>query len=195
MAKITKHTTAEEFFEKLVPEQFLELADDLSDAQRAVSTAVGIKIDGDDGGSWTLRFDAGDFSVVRGLEDDANPVVAMHLEHWRSALIGDAGFMEGSVDDVDIDLSKLKPTIADRVKMIKGVLAVVIDDDGDHWRVTVGFGQDVTDEPTTTIFIDGDIAEQLRDNKLDPMAAFTGGKVKIQGDMNLAMQVASLSMI
>ncbi len=47
-------------------------------------------------------------------------------------------------------------------------------------------------EADTTITTTIDTLEQLRSGKLNPMMAMMGGKVKIKGDMGLAMKLQGL---
>ncbi|NJC26857.1 SCP2 sterol-binding domain-containing protein [Neolewinella antarctica] len=47
-------------------------------------------------------------------------------------------------------------------------------------------------EADTVVTTDVDTLDQLRTGKLNPMMAMMGGKVKIKGDMGLAMKLQSL---
>jgi putative sterol carrier protein len=47
-------------------------------------------------------------------------------------------------------------------------------------------------EPRTTIVITTDNFSKLSAGRLSPMMAFTMGKLKIQGDMGMAMKLASI---
>ena len=46
------------------------------------------------------------------------------------------------------------------------------------------------DAPNASIAVDDDAYRELRSGKLDPGAAFLNGKIKVAGDMQLAMQLA-----
>ena len=65
--------------------------------------------------------------------------------------------------------------------------SVIIDGSGDTNVVTMGDG-----EADCTITASADVLKQLRDGDLNPMMAVMGGKIKIAGDMGLAMKVQSL---
>lgn len=52
--------------------------------------------------------------------------------------------------------------------------------------------QGVADNPDLTVFMEAGDFKDLVGGKLDPMAAFMSGKLKMQGDMSLALKVNSL---
>jgi putative sterol carrier protein len=51
-------------------------------------------------------------------------------------------------------------------------------------------GGPVPDVPNASIAVDEDAYRELRSGELDPAAAFMNGRLKIEGDMQLAMQLA-----
>ena len=55
-------------------------------------------------------------------------------------------------------------------------------------------GIDIPDEPAATISIDGDAYRDLRSGELNPQDAFMSGKVEVEGDMQMAMQLALAAM-
>lgn len=61
------------------------------------------------------------------------------------------------------------------------------------WIVTVADGtvtvQEGDGEAKCTVIIGADDFDQLTDGKLNPQMAFMSGKLKIQGDMGLAMKL------
>lgn len=60
----------------------------------------------------------------------------------------------------------------------------------DGGKMEVHDGQ--VDNPDVTIKISGDDLVKLVKGELSPMAAFVGGKLKVQGNMELAQQLVSL---
>lgn len=77
---------------------------------------------------------------------------------------------------------------------IGGTLKFVVDKhtlvvDGTGATNTVSAGDQETD---CSITVSSEVLEQLRDGSLNPMMAVMSGKIKIAGDMGLAMKVQSL---
>ena len=65
--------------------------------------------------------------------------------------------------------------------------AIFIDGNGDQNIVSM---DDLEADCTITVSVE--VLEKLRDGELNPMMAVMGGKIKIDGDMGLAMKVQSL---
>jgi putative sterol carrier protein len=70
-------------------------------------------------------------------------------------------------------------------------------DSGGVWAVTVADGQctvkdGASESPTLTIAMDAEDFVALTRGDLNPMNAFMSGKIKLQGDMGLAMKFQSL---
>ncbi|MEC8636602.1 MAG: SCP2 sterol-binding domain-containing protein [Bacteroidota bacterium] len=64
---------------------------------------------------------------------------------------------------------------------------IFIDGNGDQNIVSM---DDLEADCTITVSVE--VLEKLRDGELNPMMAVMGGKIKIDGDMGLAMKVQSL---
>lgn len=70
-------------------------------------------------------------------------------------------------------------------------------DGGGTWAVTVADGKcEVTEgaakDPTLILTMDADDFMAMSRGDINPMNAFMGGKIKLQGDMGLAMKLQSL---
>jgi hypothetical protein len=112
-------------------------------------------------------------------------------------LIGDAGdsalgFLGGLTGLAD----GMKLTRA-RVETLAGVsgtlLFAVAGDDG--FALTTHFGAGEPHEPPdTSIVVAAAVYAELREGRLDAQNAFMGGKLEVEGDMQLAMQVALAAM-
>ena len=84
---------------------------------------------------------------------------------------------------------------------LKGMDATILFDvsgeDGGQWTVTIDNGQvDVeegtTESPTITVEATAQDLKALIKGELNPMAAFMQGKLKVKGDMSMAMQLQKL---
>jgi putative sterol carrier protein len=69
--------------------------------------------------------------------------------------------------------------------------------DGGDWLVAVAnktctVTQGVADKPDVTISMDATDFVKMVNGELQPVVAFMQGKIKLQGDMNLAMKVQEL---
>lgn len=88
-----------------------------------------------------------------------------------------------------------QPGAADRLKGMNAVYKFQIDGAG-TWVVTIKDGQISVSEGDApaqcTILMKAEDFDQLTDGKLNPQMAFMSGKLKIQGDMGLAMKLGQL---
>mgnify|MGYP001230452310 FL=1 len=78
-------------------------------------------------------------------------------------------------------------TIDGTIKFIVDDNAIFIDGTGDKNTITAE-----DKDADCTISVSSDVLKQLRDGEVNPMMAVMSGKVKISGDMGLAMKVQSL---
>lgn len=74
-----------EFFEQTIPDLFEEARGRITEAQRAVRAAFGFAVQGEGGGAWTIRFEAGELRLESGLADDCLVVGEQPLWAWRTA--------------------------------------------------------------------------------------------------------------
>ncbi len=189
-------TNPAEFFETEIPAQFAAHKDSLTDEQKSVDFKVSVGLEGDGGGEWTVAFSGGDLSVGQGLAGDADVTVLSTVDNFSEALDGATGFGLAELDAETFDPSRVKPAVADRVKQIKGTLKIGMFAGTDELMgARIKFGADAPDDPTCTIAVQEEDAEMIASGKMLPQQAFMAGKIRIEGDMNLAMQVGTLQML
>lgn len=86
----------------------------------------------------------------------------------------------------------------DKIAGMNAVYQFIINgDDGGEWNVTVANGeaavaQGKAESPSITLTMDAANFVALVTGKLNGQTAFLTGKLKIQGDMTLAMKLASV---
>jgi len=95
--------------------------------------------------------------------------------------------------DKNLVFEQLKDRV-EKVDTINGTLKFVVDGnsiyiDGSGEKNTIPLDDKESD---CTISVSSDVLEQMRDGEINPMMAVMSGKVKISGDMGLAMKVQSL---
>ena len=87
---------------------------------------------------------------------------------------------------------------ADKIQGMNAVYQFNISgDDGGEWNVSVAdgsltVGEGTIDSPSITLTIDAQNFADLIAGKLNGQTAFLTGKLKIQGDMTLAMKLQSV---
>ncbi|MBB4078420.1 putative sterol carrier protein [Lewinella aquimaris] len=79
------------------------------------------------------------------------------------------------------------PNLGKSIKLQLDEGVIFIDMTGDQARVS-----NEDKEADTTVTTTVDVLDQLRNGKINPMMAMMSGKVKIKGDMGLAMKLQGL---
>lgn len=195
-----------EFYQNRIPDQFnrsLDLqqeqaAKDDSEAlriledMRAVNTSILIRVEGDGGGLFALDIDNGRmtaapecrhpaFVVIR---HDQSALAALVRESGDSAL-GFLGGLAGLAGEMRLTQSRLSD-LAD----LEGSVCLELTGDSGFSLVTHFGGGDMPDEPDCTIRVDDEAYRDLRAGALPAQEAFMSGRIAIEGDMQLAMQLA-----
>ncbi len=123
-----------------------------------------------------MRLSQADLRVALGAEDPDLPAIAPPGWSMRDLLI---------VEPADVDL----------VRQISGRVAVEIEGRRRRrWTLDVGFGAAGVSagRPRTTLRLDAATFEGLRSGALPPMQPLLDGRLKIEGDRALAMQLLLL---
>jgi len=183
-----------ELFERWLPDAFA------ATGARAPAGApnVRVTISGDGGGTWEVRAADAAISVAAGA--GSPPDV------WIRQSIGDLRVVLGA-PDADLPallpedwsaralLFAAAPGDVDLVRQISGRLCFEIEGRRRRrWAVDVAFGKTgvAAGRPRTTVRIDGTTFEGLRRGSIAPMQALLDGRLKIEGDRALAMQLLLL---
>lgn len=196
-----------EFMEEVVPALFAGV--ELDDAEREVELGVGVVLEGDDGGDWTLRFAGGELAIDGARSDAAQLTVIQAVPHWRSAL------WEGTPALVADGVARLRAEGADAMRPppapdgsrpdplrgisdLRGRIEIVIDGGapgGADWAVGILIGEGaVPDSPQATIRLGAREAEAMRTGELHPLEALITGQLQLDGDLGLILQLQAVAM-
>jgi len=194
------------YFTELLPGQFeralraqervVEAAQRVLDGMRAVRATLAVVVRGEGGGTFYLNVDGG--RLTPGTAP-AHPV-ALTLVQERSdyeRLIKDAGDsalgflggLSGLAGEMRLTQGRL-----DVLSGVSGTLLFQVKGPEGFSILTTFGGGPGKEQPDTVIRVDPDVYSELRAGRLDAQNAFMGGKIQVEGDMQLAMQVALAAM-
>lgn len=194
------------FFTEILPVQFeralreqeraVEAAQRLLDGMRGVHATLAVEVRGEGGGVFFLNVEGGRLAPG---EAPARPPVLTLVQQRRDfeRLIRDAGDSAlGFLGGLTGLAGEMKLTRArlDLLAGVKGTLRFQVKGD-EGFAVTTHFGAGTPkDPPDTVIRVDPSVYAELRSGVLDAQNAFLSGKLELEGDMQLAMQVALAAM-
>jgi len=146
----------------------------------------------DEGDSYFMNIEAGRMSAG---ENAAHPPFLTLLQNRAAyerlaAEAGDSAMaLLGGLSGLAGEM-KLTQQRIDNLSDVKGLLRFIVTGEN-GFELLTQFGTDpIPDEPAATISIDADAYRDLRSGELNPQDAFMNGRIKIEGDMQMAMQLA-----
>ena len=190
------------FYVERIPAQFNRALDEqeargpegrrVYDAMRAVTATIRVDVTGEGGGTFFLNIERGRMSSAAEpaqpplvtLQQDRRAFERIAAEAGDSAL-GLLGGLAGLAGEIRLTRSRVEELAA-----VQGLL---------HFEVTgesgfvlrSHFGSDpIPAAPDTTIRVDEASYRDLRSGALDPQTAFMEHRIEVDGDMQIAMQVA-----
>jgi hypothetical protein len=198
-----------EFLEQWLPRAFAEA--DIPEEARSVDLQVGVCLHGDAGGEWVFEVKAGVLAVQPGSREECAFTFVQSVEDWRGALWEGRGgaigrqsvalFKPGSQAAAAAGPGQMGPgppnaAALEEMRKLDGVIQMqVTGAEGGDWAVAFKLGPGpIPDDPTTIVSITAEDAAALETGELDPMQAFMGGKLQVQGDMTLMMQMQAIQM-
>jgi SCP-2 sterol transfer family len=182
-----------ELFERWLPEAFAAAGG----RAPAGAPTVRVTISGAGGGTWEVRAEGAALTVAPG--QSAPPEV------WIRQSIGDLRVTLGA-RDADLpallpaewsarDLMFAQPGDVELVRQISGRISFeIIGRRRRRWAIDIGFGKAGVGagRPRTTVSIDGATFEGVRAGTIAPMQTLLDGRLKVEGDRGLAMQLLLL---
>ncbi len=150
------------------------------------------------GGVWTMKSAGGKPHIQPGKSKDPLITVKTNMEAYNMA-------MKRAGDQLDKDIAgpaKLMVGMApdkDKIDQIRqqlsGTMMIQIATDEGQAKIGIGFcGAADLDNPRCTIETSEAELNEMRDAKMPPQQAFMAGKIRLSGDMSLAMQAGMLLM-
>jgi len=158
----------------------------------AVDATIRVEVEGEGGGTFFLNVEAGCMTTGG---SPAQPPFLTLLQDRRAferlaSEAGDSamamlGGLSGLAGEMRLTRSRLE-----NLSQVRGlVLFEVTGDEG--WSLRTHFGPDpVPAQPTTEIRVDPEAYRDLRSGALDPQTAFLNHQIVVEGDMQVAMQLA-----
>ena len=173
-------------------ERALEAAQRLLDGMRGVDATIRVEIEGEGGGTFFLNVAGG--LLTPGDTPAHPPLLTLRQERAAferfAAEVGDSalGFL-GALTGL---AQEMRLTRA-RVELLAGLAGCVRFElrGRDGFALLTHFGAGpLPAAPTTSITVDRDAYRALRAGTLNPQEAFLSGQIQVEGDLQLAMQLA-----
>ena len=173
-------------------EQIVETAQRVLEGMRGVDATIRVEIRGDGGGIFFLNIAAG--RLTPGDAPAHPPFLTLvqdrpSFERFAAEVGGSAlGFL-GALSGL---AQEMRLTRA-RIHMLAGLAGSVrfeLRGEGGFSLLTHFGAAAPPDRPTTSIAVDRTAYRALRAGELDPQDAFLSGQIQLEGDLQLAMQLA-----
>ena len=194
-----------ELLERWLPEAFAAAA--LPPGAEALDVKLGVRLEGEGGGEWLFHLDRGRVRITRAPRDEAAFTYVQSVEDWRGALWegrggaigqGAARFFQPGAPAPAAGQLGGAPSPAALVELAKlsGLIRMVVaSESGPSWSVAFQIGPGaIPAVPTTTLTLSEADALALGRGELDPMTAFMSGRMRVEGDMTLMLQVQAVQM-
>jgi hypothetical protein len=181
-----------DFFERWLPDAYV------ASGRQAPPDAplVRATLSGRDGGAWDMRADPEGLQIEAASRTRPDVWIRQSVEDFRSAIEGDANLPPLIPAGWSaLDLLFLDPRDTELLRQVDGRAAVELQGRrARRWILDVAFGAAgaAAGRPRTTVRLDGATFEGLQNGTLSPVQPLFDGRLKIDGDRALAMQLLLL---
>ena len=195
-----------EFVEDVIPALFAQL--DLDERAERVDLKLGVVLEGEQGGRWTLHFVEGELGIAEGVDPDCALSVWQSVEDWRAGLWeGRPAFVADAVTALASDGARARsgaaaagapanPDAFRELENLPGRIDALVEGTGvPDWRIAVQIGPGtIADAPNATLRIGAEEAEAIRTGTLHPLEALITGQLRLEGDLGLIFQLQAIAM-
>ena len=185
----------------IMPAAFTELLaealGELTPPPDATDDRVAVSVSGPGGGEWHIGVTDGVFDITEGATDSPLVSISLAVSDWREFVAGRVRDVASEHADTSLfdprALTKLQGSgeRAERIRGFAGDIQCIVEDkeeDAEYTATfTLGGGTPNLAAPTTTIRVDLAYLGRLVSGEENVQNAFFAGKIRIDGDMNLAM--------
>jgi hypothetical protein len=106
-------------------------------------------------------------------------------------------FRPGSTPVGDPNGMGVGPTLAavEQMRELDGVIRIIVTGGEEPWSVAFKLGPgEIPPDPTTTLRVSQEDADKMQRGELAPMEAFMAGRIQLEGDLALLMQMQAIQM-
>jgi len=190
-----KDITPKKFFEEwLLPQAepfkaFLPMLGELA-------ATLAVRVAGPEGGEWSCRLDKNGLKVAPGLKDDAVITLSLDTKNFLAAVTGELkmGAPQGGsrkAPPPEQIPGRIAQTL-ESLRQVKGQLRYHLNDPAGDFIVDIKFAGPLKDAPDAEVIMNREIAEGMAKGEVDPQQAFMAGKIRIEGDLSLLIQLMPL---
>ncbi|MFC2027774.1 SCP2 sterol-binding domain-containing protein [Chloroflexota bacterium] len=191
--------TPARYFEEWLPSQVESFGELLEVYFEGILFIVSVQVTGDGGGEWTTKLADGKPEVVSGLDPQALATITVSGENLVQAVTGQLDHLQSekpnSPADVDLSPEAVKQQVKDLIeslKAIEGSMRAQVEGTDPPLGVMVKFAGEMKDTPDCDVKINLEDVQRMASGDLDPMGAFMAGKIQIEGDSSVLLQLFAL---
>jgi len=181
------------FFERELPAAYAESGRGDDPGWTGVRAAFLCELEGEGGGTWTVAIDEGELSVEEGRT--LTPVIHFRqaVTDWDLMMRAGLGFsLAGpSGGSNPGDFSPRKLTMLEAVRGTVRFHLSGLGEDGEEASSVVRFNDPGDSDPSFKMTVAAEIYQRIQSGELPVPQAFMEGRILIEGDMGLAMQLGN----